>query len=236
MQTLYFNRDPVVVGKSIEQPTQELVKNTLGLWNVSPEDALKYGGDLTRAAMGAINLRNDHKYVVVDTKVHMLKPGMWPAPPGWHTDATPREVNGQPSFDPSNGRQHISWQDREDAIAPRMHLLVTGAGCLTEFFTPDIELDVPDDGDNSLFKVMTRKVNDVVNHQRYGDTFIFTSPSCTVVEWNWWDIHRGVVATQSEWRFLIRVTETDYQAPQTDPRAFIRTQQNVYVPSEEFSW
>jgi len=32
---LLFNRNPIKLGKSIEQPSQEIVKNTLGLFNAS---------------------------------------------------------------------------------------------------------------------------------------------------------------------------------------------------------
>ena len=90
MKSLRFNRNPLVVTGRIDQPSQELVKNTLGLFNASPEDTVKYGGVLTRAALGAVKLHNDRKYVVVDTKIHMLIPGMSPAIPGWHTDGVPR--------------------------------------------------------------------------------------------------------------------------------------------------
>lgn len=58
MDRLLFNRNPIVLGNRIEQPSEELVRNTLGLFNASIEDAVKYGGELTRAALGAMNLRN----------------------------------------------------------------------------------------------------------------------------------------------------------------------------------
>src|SRR4051794_6847809 len=91
-----FKGKPFVAGGFIDPPSQELIKNTLGLWNASPEDAVKYGGDLTRAALGAVKLHNDRKHVVVDTKIHMLMPGMIPSIPGWHTDGIPRGKSGSP--------------------------------------------------------------------------------------------------------------------------------------------
>jgi hypothetical protein len=62
-----------------------------------------------------------------------------------------------------------------------------------------------------------------------------TVPSCAVVEFDWHDLHTGVIATHVEWRYLIRVTETDYLQPCSDLRRVIRTQQNVYIPTE-FGW
>src|SRR4051794_29927346 len=90
-----FNRNPITEGGSIETPTTLEVKSTPTLWNASLDDAIKYGGDLTRAALGAMNLRGDKKHIIVDTKVHMLAPGQCPALPGWHTDGTPRMQNNK---------------------------------------------------------------------------------------------------------------------------------------------
>ncbi len=56
-----FNRNGAKFGKTIEQPSMEEVKNTPALWNASVEDALKYGGDLTRSAISALNLKHDRK-------------------------------------------------------------------------------------------------------------------------------------------------------------------------------
>jgi hypothetical protein len=60
-------------------------------------------------------------------------------------------------------------------------------------------------------------------------------PSCTAVKWDWWDLHTAQPAKAHEWRFLIRVTETDLHEPKTDLRDIIRTQQQVYLPSN-FGW
>jgi hypothetical protein len=59
--------------------------------------------------------------------------------------------------------------------------------------------------------------------------------SCTVVEFNWWDIHTGVIAAKKEWRYLIRVCESDYYEPRSDLREIIRMQSQVYSPAD-FGW
>jgi hypothetical protein len=64
---------------------------------------------------------------------------------------------------------------------------------------------------------------------------VTTIPTCTVMEFDWWDIHTGVIATKKEWRFLIRVTESDYYEPQKDLREVIRCQSQVYSPYN-FGW
>ncbi|GAB6989579.1 hypothetical protein [Paenibacillus pini] len=220
-----FNRNPLKFGNVIEQPTLELVKNTPQLWNASLEDALKYGGELTKSAIGAMNLKFDCKHIIVDTKIHMLMKGFYPAIPSWHTDGVPRGEELKPD---SKGDPNITAQ--ENMSPSRFHLLVTGEGCLTDFVTQPTILDVPNEPTTELY----RNVHDQIENQ-IDDLSIITIPSCTVVEWDWWNIHRGVKAQKHEWRYLIRATETDHMKPQIDLRQILRTQIQVYVP-ESFGW
>lgn len=231
-----FNRRPLKFAGTIEAPSDDLIRNTLGLVGASAEDAARYGGDVTRAALSAMNLRNDRKYVVVDVKVHMLMPGMSPAIPGWHTDGVPRSSDGNPRGDQA---PDLQAQEEIDACAraTHYHLLTTGLGCLTEFFViPAVELTLPM-GTAKLYSAMTEQVEALRERMkpRYGPTSVVIAPSCGVVEWDWWNIHRGVIATKREWRYLIRVTETDFLAPTRDLRDVIRTQQQVYAPLT-FGW
>jgi hypothetical protein len=223
-----FNRNKPIFGNSIEQPSQELVKNTLGLHNASLEDALKYGGDLTRAALGSMNLTMKKKYIIVDTKIHMLIPGMCPAIPGWHTDGVPRGN----SLDPT-AKQKPNIYAQEEMDSPIFHLLVTGETCLTHFIKErEFELNVPSQPDTKLYKMVSKQVNEKVGN---GELTSYEAPSCTPVMWDWWEIHTGIPAKKHEWRFLIRVTESDIQKPKTDLREVIRTQQQGYMPME-FGW
>ena len=225
---MLFNRNEVKTAGSIEQPSQELVKNTLGLHNASLDDALKYGGELTRAAIGAMDLKFDRKHIVVDTKIHMLLPGMCPAIPGWHTDGVPRGESLDPT---AKAKPNIHAQ--EDMESPSFHLLVTGDSCLTEFIEDrNVEIEVPEEPSTELYKMVSRQVNDAVTN---GDVKSYEMPSCTAVEWDWWDLHTGTAAKHHEWRFLIRVTESDHHEPKTDLREIIRTQQQGYMPME-FGW
>lgn len=223
LMKVLFNRNALHTGESIEQPSTELIKNTASLWNASLEDALKYGGELTKSAIGAMNLRMDKKFVLVDTKVHMLVPGFYPAIPSWHTDGVPRGAELKPD---SKGDPDI--QAQEIMNPSRFHLLVTGEGCLTEFADEAVFLDVPNEPSTQLYKMVNEQMKTL-------DLKIKPIPTCTVLEWDWWNLHRGIQAKKHEWRFLIRVTETDHVEPQKDLRQIIRTQQQVYVP-ESFGW
>jgi hypothetical protein len=221
LNTFTFNRNPLQFAGTIEQPDNDLIKNTLGLWCASIEDAIRYGGDITREAIGAMNIRNDRKYVVVDTKITMLKPGWCPAIPGWHVDGTPRTTDEGLTYNFFTGKPDI---EQQDMMRPaRFHLLVTGEGCLTNFVNQRVNIELPNK-DARLFQKISKEINEKRN-----ELDILTAPSCQVVEFDWWDIHEGVLATKSEWRYLIRVTETDLLAPETDLRKIIRTQQQVYA-------
>jgi hypothetical protein len=222
-----FNRNPLIYGRSIEQPSVEVLKNTPQLWNASLDDALRYGGDLTKAAIGAMDLKFDRKYIVVDTKIHMLMPGFYPAIPNWHTDGVPRGVELRPE-----AKDWPNIHAQESMTPSRYHLLVTGDGCLTQFATTPIML-------NTQLGSPTYNLYEDLNDQlKYADDEekgVISAPSCQVLTWDWWQLHRGIQATKHEWRYLIRVTETDHMSPQTDLRQILRTQIQVYVP-ESFGW
>jgi len=228
MATQTFNRNKPIFGKAIEQPSQELIKNTLGLHNASLEDALKYGGELTRQAIGAMNLTFSKKYITVDTKIHMLMPNMCPAIVGWHTDGVPRGQGLNPN---AKAQPDIFAQDQ--LHAPIFHLLVTGESCLTQFIKQaNIELEVPDEPSTELYSLINNQVRDRLNK---GTLSSYEIPSCTPVQWDWWELHTGTPAKSHEWRFLIRVTESDVLKPKTDLRDIIRTQQQAYLPMD-YGW
>lgn len=225
------------------------MRNTLGLVNASLEDALRFGGELTRAAIGAMELRHDRKYIVVDTKVHMLMPGFYAAIPGWHTDGVPRGRNWNPLSkedprldvqeaidrcergDPYAATVHAELAEPEPWVRrpTRYHMLVTGDGCLTEFVDGTVALEpTPAWAGPGLYADMNRQV-EVLRPPT------MLVPSCRVVEFDWWDIHRGTAATMHEWRFFIRVAELDLAEPERDLRKVIRTQCQVYTPTD-FGW
>lgn len=230
MTSIRFNRSPLVVGKSIEDPDDATIKSTPALWNCDLDTAIKYGGELTRAALGAMDLRGDRKHIVVDTKTHMLMPGFYPGIPGWHSDGVPRGADRNPA---AKGDPDIFAQEGMEDEAPRFHLLVTGSHCPTRFVTErEISLDVPAEPHADLYKIVSQQLRDMQDYAWLGT--MQTAPS-TVYEWDWWQLHTAQAATGHGWRFLIRVTETDHFQPQTDLSKIIRTQQQVYVP-EVFGW
>jgi hypothetical protein len=225
---MLFNRNPVEVGNSMPTPSQDKISETFNLRQVSLENAARYGGSITRDALGLMNFKGDRKNIIVDTKVHFLLPGMCPAIPGWHTDGVPR---GKTLLPHDHGEPMPLFQDSGSISEPRYHLLVTGTHCPTKFLNESFSMSAYDN-DSNLYENMTHAVNDLVDNHGWTT---FDSPDSTVLEWNWWNVHTAQLATARGWRYLIRVTETDYIEPINSPADFIRTQNNVYSPME-FGW
>jgi hypothetical protein len=226
---MLWNRNYVKVGNSIATPTQDAIENTFNLRQVSLEDAMRYGGSITRDAIGAMEFHGDRRNIIVDTKVHFLMPGMCPAIPGWHTDGVPRGIYGNPA---GTGRPNLGIQEMGLQSAPHYHLLVTGEHCPTRFVNEPVEIPTMDLVNGELYTNMTRIINQKIEHTGLN---VFDSPANTVLEWDWWNIHTAQLATARGWRYLIRVTETDHIEPRTNPADFIRTQNNVYAPMD-FGW
>lgn len=220
-----FNRNMINFARErVDTPSQEAIKSTPGLFRASLEDAFTYGGDVTRQALSKVELKKDKEFTVVDVKVHMLMPGMVPAIPGWHTDGVPRDRGDNKR----KGNPDIFLQEQQES--PHFHLLVHGNNT-TQFYLPVIDLDVPEDIGTDLYVWMTQEVDKRTPNGRYN------IPSSTWLTWNWWNIHRARPAEVAEWRYLIRVTETDDPKlkPNDDLRQVLRNQNQVYL-SMEYGW
>lgn len=155
---------------------------------------------------------------------------MYPSIPGWHTDGVPLGADLNPA---AKGFPNLEAQDAGNIREPRYHLLVTGEMSRTEFLTEPLDLDLPSTPD--LYREMTRKVDEYLKGKPADLWPVLNVPSCEVVEWDWWNIHRAEPATKSGFRSLIRATETDHIVPRTEPRDLIRMQTQVYVPTD-FGW
>lgn len=224
-----FNRGKFEIGKSMKQPTQLEIQNTPTIIGATLEQARRLGGKVVNNALDLMKF-DLSKNIIVDVKVHMLMKGMSPAIPGWHTDGVPRGVEQNPL---SKGKPFMDYQ--EGKKPHKFHLFVTGNNCLTEFIKDrNLALEVPDEPDTDLYKAVSKQVNKL---KREGKIETFDIPSCTVVTWDWWELHTGKPTSGFEWRVLIRVTETEdehYNFIKEDKELY-RLHNNVYIPVE-FGW
>lgn len=211
------------VGTLIGSYDPELIETHLNLRQASIDNALKYGGLLTREFLSKMDLRGDKKYTIVDTRISFLLPGAYPSIPGWHTDGVPRGKNLDPA---SKESPDIRSQLKGDISSPRYHLGVYGVDAFPEFVREPLALDAPHD--DTLYKSISEQVNTIkplVDKVAKGEIW----------EFDWWTLHRATPAIKRSWRYLIRVTESDNIPPRDDLNKMIRSHSQVYMPAE-FGW
>ncbi len=154
--------------------------------------------------------------ILIDSRVHMLMPGMFPCIPGWHHDDVPRErEDGQPNYiDPSYKSEHC--------------LALFGDCSRTEFATGEHEIEVPELG-KKIYKEWHPQVEYLCES---GCLKRHSSPVNRLVFFDWQTWHRGMEATKNGFRFFIRATRNSNRAPKNK----IRRQANVYMPVLEEGW
>lgn len=155
----------------------------------------------------------DGLFDCLDTRLHRLMPGMFPAIPGWHCDDVPR-----PTYDS---------QPRLDLIDPRVrHWTVTLATdpsgiSRTEFVTEDVTIDVDES------RPLWRQVHDFVERERPRTMFLDPGKVC---EFSSTSIHRATATTVRGWRWWARVSWRKNRP------TLVNTAEQVYILSEANGW
>lgn len=196
------------------------------VFSADPLFAIREGGSLTCAIIGevtkhgALDKARLAADCVIDTRVHMLKPGWAPAIPGWHCDAIPRGADGQPDF-------------ADPAIPCIRHFLCVidaGTGSTTEFLR-DAPADFPEPypGENT-WAARSRHIN---KRLAEGVGEVVRAESGVVYEFDCTDYHRAIPATGSGWRYFFRASLfTKSRGPLNE----IRQQVQVYMPDADMGW
>lgn len=223
-----FNTGELKSGQYVHGFTQDDIKDAPGLWNAPLDIAMQFGGRITQAALASMNLKFDYEHIIVDVKTHLLQPGMFPAIPGWHTDGVPRGKD----MSPAKGLPDISRQ--KVGRSPRYHLMVLGADCPTVFMKDrNVSLKVPVKPTADLYKNISEQCALLRSEDKI-ETFEIIPG--IIYEWDWWELHTAQASRSAGWRYLIRVTETDYLEPQKDLNQIFRKQQQVFLTSDKFGW
>jgi len=189
-------------------PSEETVRATPQLFWASEDFARQHGGAVVRDLLDVLPPPRTGYWYIVDSKVHMLKPGWYPGIPGWHLDFAP------------GWETHINW----NMIDPyeRHWCLVSHDVSLTEYLSDPIRLNVPD----------VRQLNGYLSRQvaALGETVRMERVRPMVVyEFGQMDLHRVKPALGAGWRLFVRVSQTKLRKPLNE----IRTQQQVYILAED---
>lgn len=215
--TNYTFKSELHFGSRLPEFTVDQVKNEPMLFNCSFEAARELGGPITRAFLSAIIADGEEAPVVVDSRVHMLMPGWFPAIPGWHHDDVPRTgPDNQPNYDsPAYHSRHCMALVNAD-VAP------------TEFIIGHQTLPKPD-GDGPVYKHW----HDLTEEQVAAKLVeTYRAMDRELIYFDWQSMHRAVPAVTSGWRWFARASwQTDRR-----PTNEVRRQVQVYLPNLTEGW
>jgi len=154
---------------------------------------------------------------ILDSRVHMLKPGWFPCIPGWHYDEVERFEGGD--LVKEDGAV-LDWDRTYEGKEHYMMILDFGSGSLTEFARARVadprvknytEL-------NRLFQAHSPLIEQVKSNAIYRFDIL--------------DAHRGVPAKRDGWRYFIRATVGTQRILANE----LRTQTQVYIPAFDVGW
>lgn len=204
------------IGAELPEAETKEIKTEPMLFRCDSEHAFQLGGRLTRLFMGALPEEWKTSNLIIDSRVHMLMPGMYPCIPGWHHDDVPRErEDGQPNYEtPSYKAEHIMaiWGDcsrTEFALGQHLMNLAPLGQKIYKVASPEIEK-------LCLMGKLQRQI----------------APERTMIGFDWQTWHRGAQTTHPGFRFFIRATRKSLLAPKNEQRF----NANVYMPVIEEGW
>ncbi len=174
----------------LPETTQEEIKKEPMLHRADRLFALENGGPLTKHFLQALSWHIDIP-ILIDSRVHMLMPGMFPAIPGWHGDDVPRErADGQPNYiNPSYKSDHC--------------MAIWGDCSLTQFASGSFSMEIPPLG-AKIYKVWNEQIDALCAKNEHSTT---TVPERRMAYFDWMSWHRAMPATHRGFRFFIRATK-----------------------------
>jgi len=207
-------------------PNEETIKNEPMVFSATPSFAYNNGGPLTKHAVDFISQFADTKEdnVIIDTRVHMLKPGWFPSIPGWHCDAVPRDNNGHV----------LLGSNRRKDIRHVLFVVDCGSGSLTEFPEGNSSLSYlnfppVDQSKENLWGVRSQiikgqiKAGNIVTRQvESGKFYLFDA----------YDYHNTTPATGHGFRFFFRASFNTLSTARNEKRNQVQT----YLPYEDLGW
>lgn len=178
--------DKVSLDDRVEIPNIAELLHFPILQHCDMEFALNHSCVGLRELLQAVPLRNDRKYITVHTQLQYLTPNAVSVPRAtWHFDT-------------------IKWNDEN---ACRTHLLLSNCSALTEFSCHDIEIDGYD--------YSTPRYQELESHinERSSMFSPIMMPSDRFVSFIGLTPHRCTRPKQREFRYMLRVIESDYLSP-----------------------
>jgi hypothetical protein len=201
-----------------EQPNQLEIRALPQFFRADFDMVYRQGGSILRACLEELPVTGKFRYLTIDTRTHLLMPRMYPCLPGWHCDDFYRRDGDQPDL------EHVM-----DEAPSLHHSVVFGATAFTEYVTTPLELPAPRDLPNPDGEALYMLYHRLIERQRPATRQV---QSGEVVTFGPLAFHRGTAATQTGWRYFLRLTESNHWEPLNE----IRTQTQVYLTESYYQW
>lgn len=200
------------IGDPLASTNQTVIKSEPMLHRATRTYAYDHGGPLTHLFLNSLPWPE----ILIDSRVHMLMPGMYPCIPGWHHDDVPRSRgDGQPNYEaPAYRAEHC--------------MALWGDCSLTEFALGEHEIQIPPIG-RKIYKDLSPQIEALCIA---GKLYRVTAPECRLIffDWNTW--HQGAPTTKTGFRFFIRATRGSELSAKNE----VRQNANVYMPILDEGW
>lgn len=207
----------LTIGPNLPCFTPDEIKNQPMLFSCDKYMAYQLGGALTKRFIELLPDRFlESPDLIIDSRVHMLMPGWYPAIPGFHHDDVPRDrQDGQPDYITTSYKA-------EHCMA------LVGDCCPTEFAIGKAEFpDVPIG--SKFYKIWHPLVIQKLNS---GELKSFKCPSEKLIFFDWQTWHQGTAAIGNGWRWFIRATINTKRKPANE----LRRQVQVYLENPMEGW
>lgn len=222
-----FDSQARFVGGFARDINNDQIKNEVMFFNSDLEFAFNLGGPITKSFINNLPREWKANGCVIDTRVHMLMPGWYPAIPGYHHDDVPRPdipagqhflTAGQPDYDnPRYLSEHIIG-------------LVNADICPTHFAIGESTFSEVPEG-KTVYKHWHPEVLQKIENDELA---VFEAPDRTLVEFNHETWHTGSKAVLNGWRWFGRVSRnTDRVKKITNE---IRVNAQVYLEFPMEGW
>lgn len=197
------------------------------VYDASVHFAWENGGLLTRKFLDELSTiwecRTGSRWIfaepfVIDTRVHMLKPGWLPAIGGWHCDSVPRGEDGQPD---------LSKLRNSDDLHFTMTVATDPELCRVAFAPTPKDVAVIHDPSRSVWARVHDDVAKIIDPRS-----VVHVPHGKIAEFRRDSLHKANKAETSGWRFFIRASYRPGAATQNK----IRRQVQAYIESEGAGW
>lgn len=220
-----FNSQVTFNGLFNDDWPEDVIKVEPMFFNASVQFAMENGGPITQEFLKGLPPGWDG--AVLDSRVHMLMPGWYPAIPGYHHDDVPRPrvpvgqhfmTSGQPDYDnPRYYSEHLMG-------------LVNGEICPTEFAIGRCMMPAVPDG-QLIYRVWHEEVERLLAD---GSLKRVSAPSGVYLGFNWQTFHAGIKAVKNGWRWFCRLSRNTERCDHITNE--IRKQVQVYLEFPMEGW